>query len=111
MISEPDDSPEVKNDVYQESRRAIRFALNQYDAMKRALEMSMDAPGGMAWEEEIGGPILPKEPEPTPETVAPMEEPTEPWEVKRLSEIRKQMEDNWPTEKLPFIRRPWRSNK
>lgn len=96
--------------IYSEALLYLQRVKVQSEAMRRALEQAMDSPGGMEWEEEIGGPILPRELEPTPESVPRMEDPP-PGSMaeQRLVKMREQVDRNWPTKKFPFIRKPWRS--
>lgn len=108
--AEPELTPD--SSAYDDARKYIHLALVRAQAMRKALEMSMDAPGGMAWEEEIGGPTLPKEAEPTADNVPQMEEPTEPWQKQRLEKLRAQMRANWPDKPkgAPYKRKPWKFN-
>lgn len=100
-----------QSSVYEDTRAYIRRARGQMSAMRRALEQSMNNPEGMEWEEQLGAPQHPPEPEPTPESVAPMEPPTTAWEAKRRQWLHEQLEQNWPSRKPPFKRKPWRSGR
>lgn len=70
--------------------------------LRRVVKSTIDESfQGEEWEREASE--MP--PEPTPESVPPMQEPTEEWEQARLAGLRAEMRRNWPSSPRPLVRR------
>lgn len=94
MTTPPEDDG-LDTSVADETQLSLRRLRGQLAAMRRALEASMDAEGGMRWEDEIAAPETP-EPE-EDETEAPLLKT--PAQQAREERWRAEFRRNWPDDK------------